>query len=267
MEEQEDRSIVDSFAIRGYKSFGARFQRFAPLAKVNVLIGQNNSGKSNVLSFLHTVYSELSRNKEVRLDELDKHKPNSIGFAWGIAIALSENENGEIEDSLGVHKRLGPTSPHDSTREDFMDVLTRLAEIDGSDYAWIDFIDQNLRSIYIPKWIQAFKGLNQRGAQDIAHKLTTNSNGRLEDHLIPRIVENIVPAIQPIETTLIPAIRKIGQKGTQINGFGGEGIIDRLVQLQNPNVHNQGDRRKFEKINEFLRSVYGKHKCYNRNTA
>jgi len=40
-------------------------------------------------------------------------------------------------------------------------------------------------------------------------------------------------------------------------GFGGEGIIERLVRLQNPDVHNQSDRNKFENINKFLQSVTG----------
>jgi predicted ATPase len=42
-------------AIAGYRSFGEEIQHFEQLAKVHLLIGKTNAGKSNVLHFLHNV--------------------------------------------------------------------------------------------------------------------------------------------------------------------------------------------------------------------
>jgi AAA15 family ATPase/GTPase len=48
------------FGIAGYRSFREREQRFAPCGQINLLIGQNNSGKSNALRFLQSRYFLLA---------------------------------------------------------------------------------------------------------------------------------------------------------------------------------------------------------------
>lgn len=47
--------LIPNLAIAGYRSFGAQTQYFDRFAKINIFIGQNNAGKSNVLRFLHEV--------------------------------------------------------------------------------------------------------------------------------------------------------------------------------------------------------------------
>src|SRR4051812_11945746 len=43
--------FIAGFAFTGYRSFWGGLQYLGPLAKVNLIAGQNNSGKSNVLRF------------------------------------------------------------------------------------------------------------------------------------------------------------------------------------------------------------------------
>ncbi|MEE9252796.1 MAG: AAA family ATPase [Thermodesulfobacteriota bacterium] len=43
--------ILDGFEIAGYRSFGEEIVFIPDLGKVNVFIGKNNSGKSNILRF------------------------------------------------------------------------------------------------------------------------------------------------------------------------------------------------------------------------
>ena len=63
------------------------------------------------------------------------------------------------------------------------------------------------------------------------------------------------PNFKSIKVELIPSIRQIGKQGSVSEDFSGDGIIERLVRLQNPDFHNQHDRQKFLYINEFLRNV------------
>jgi len=42
----------EGFGFAGYRSFGAELTKIAPLKKINFIIGQNNSGKSNIINFL-----------------------------------------------------------------------------------------------------------------------------------------------------------------------------------------------------------------------
>ena len=88
---------ITSFAIGGYRSFGNKIQRFANLSKINLFIGQNNSGKSNILRFLHEIYPELAINngKPLYLTPLDRHLPISTNFVTGTCISLYKNESGE----------------------------------------------------------------------------------------------------------------------------------------------------------------------------
>jgi len=42
---------LDGIAISGYRSFGSELVKINDLAKINIFIGKNNSGKSNILRF------------------------------------------------------------------------------------------------------------------------------------------------------------------------------------------------------------------------
>lgn len=49
--------FIDGFALANYRSFGPDVQRIGTFGKINFFIGQNNSGKSNILLFLTNYYS------------------------------------------------------------------------------------------------------------------------------------------------------------------------------------------------------------------
>ncbi len=84
---------LPSFAIGGYRSFGATIQRIGELSQINLFIGQNNCGKSNILRFVHEIYPRLSGTSlDLQLSTLDRHIPNDAPFVVGTAVSLrSEN--------------------------------------------------------------------------------------------------------------------------------------------------------------------------------
>jgi AAA15 family ATPase/GTPase len=47
--------MIDGFSISGYRSFGFDEVQIGDLAKLNVFIGKNNCGKSNILRFLKRI--------------------------------------------------------------------------------------------------------------------------------------------------------------------------------------------------------------------
>jgi chromosome segregation ATPase len=55
--------LIHGFSLAGYRSFGPNLQRFGPCSKINLIVGQNNSGKSNVLRFICTKYNELAASR------------------------------------------------------------------------------------------------------------------------------------------------------------------------------------------------------------
>ena len=52
---------LEGIGLGGYRSFGADIQLLGPLVKVNLLVGQNNAGKSNILRFLVYHLAELKK--------------------------------------------------------------------------------------------------------------------------------------------------------------------------------------------------------------
>jgi len=58
-----DKKIIRGFGISGYRSFGKDIVQIRDLEKVNVFVGKNNSGKSNILRFCQKLF-ELEYNSE-----------------------------------------------------------------------------------------------------------------------------------------------------------------------------------------------------------
>src|SRR4051794_698431 len=86
--------FIDGFGIAGYRSFGSTIQRFGPCSKVNIFIGQNNSGKSNILSYLLTRYGRVASAAGTNSakwqsgDNLDRHIGGNASFSAAFGIDL-----------------------------------------------------------------------------------------------------------------------------------------------------------------------------------
>ena len=94
--------FLDGFGLSGYRSFGEEVQKIGPLQKINFFIGQNNSGKSNILLFLknhfHSVFQPEKNTQRVsiKFNQLDKclgYEEKAVRFA--IALNL-DGKNYEV---------------------------------------------------------------------------------------------------------------------------------------------------------------------------
>jgi len=250
----QDNLLIKLFSLSGYRSFGENIQRFEKLSKINLFIGQNNCGKSNVLRFIHDIYPNLSKNNSINLDPLDRHMPSGVRFTVGIAISLKQNNEGEFEDfNQQVLQEFRDHARNTQVPGYAIRAFQKKAEFDCTEDAWFDF-GSDLKLI-VSLWKAAFDILEDREISDLWSGLTGKARGGRDQHWFPESLSSLTPRFNPLIAVLIPAIRKIGDKGSVSKDFSGEGIIERLVKLQNPDVHNQSDRNKFESINKFLRNV------------
>ncbi len=48
--------LLKGFGFSGYRNFGDNLVKISPLKKINMIIGQNNVGKSNIINFLSSQY-------------------------------------------------------------------------------------------------------------------------------------------------------------------------------------------------------------------
>lgn len=246
---------LNSFAIGGYRSFGRSVQRFEKLSQINLFIGQNNCGKSNILRFIHEVYPRLTNNPvNLQLTPLDRHMPSGGMFVSGISISLPQN----IATQADFIKEISPKIIENSNKKENLDFVFMLfdkkAQLDGTgDQVWFDF--QENKSLQSSNWIDAFKILDDQRLRSLWNGVTNTTGGSRDQNWFPETLNRLTPGFRSITVKMIPAIRQIGKHGSVSDEFSGEGIIERLAKLQNPDVLNQKDKGKFQQINNFLRNV------------
>jgi energy-coupling factor transporter ATP-binding protein EcfA2 len=247
--------MIKDLALAGYRSFGAKPQYFEDFSKINVFIGRNNSGKSNVLRFLTAVYPHLAHHKAYTFDALDSHMPGYPPFQVGIPYRF-EMLHGV--PSVVDGELLRPIFRKEEKFQNGLRVLAKLfqekANFDGTAGAAWAFVDHG--SLFLTDgWPEAFKKIEDSDVRSLWIAVTNYASGGVRDQWIADILSALRPRFPAIKSQLIPAIREIGQKNSAMEGYGGSGIIERLSMLESPGVLKQSEREKFNEINRFLVNV------------
>ena len=181
-----NKLLVESFSLAGYRSFGATIQRFEKLAKINLFIGQNNCGKSNVLRFIHDVYPLLSKGKVLKLDPIDRHMPSGTKFVAGVAVSLEKEASGEYE---AFNREIGHRLKPKAAQADALRVFQKKAELDGSKHTWFDF-GSDLKLIDTP-CKESFDLLNDQEIYDIWRCLANQTGGDRDIHWYPESLDRL----------------------------------------------------------------------------
>lgn len=248
-------NLIDGFGFSGYRSFGQEIAKIGPLRKVNFIVGKNNSGKSNIINFLLKNFSCLSKGRGAAIncfkrEDLDQHISKSrVEPRLAIPIfsvdAYIKVLMPDERASISVRECLGKLlNSRFFVKEN--GVLWLVYKLDlSTNQASLDVDKNEIRSL-----------LDMREWSMLWSKLTGRTGGSAESHWIPETLARMSyfpDYIPPIE--LIPAIRKIGEAGSEAQDYSGTGIIERLAKLQNPLITEQNRRRKFQEINQFVREV------------
>src|SRR4051812_36454121 len=102
--------LIDGFGITKFRSFGKQLQQIGPFTKINLLVGQNNSGKSNILLFIrdyyHRVLEATKSGQRLILTGLDMHLGlNSDGEYFSFCLPLDGNRYNELMSKLPDDRR------------------------------------------------------------------------------------------------------------------------------------------------------------------
>lgn len=253
---------VDGFGISGFRSFGSDIQLFPSLDKINLLIGQNNSGKSNVLRWLSNHFAGIiescrSSNLFAPFKELDRHLGGDTGvFTFYIGLSLSGERYSLWEEQL--KQKINGKSNFNCIER----IINSPIVSPDKETAWFKYEAAPNSQLNISKsFLEALQKSNilaDREWNSIWSALTGSSGGGLIQHWIPSTIQAISPvsrAVPPV--TIIPAIREITPASDGKTDFSGTGLIDRLAKLQNPNYTEQHLKEQFEDINCFLQNVTG----------
>lgn len=253
--------LLNGFGFSGYRSFGNELVKIAPLKKINLIIGQNNVGKSNIINFLDCQYKYFYERvkgngrplseREKSFTEIDKHISNDVDIRHRIAFPI-------LKKDLDIY--LNEKFPNGGHSIDYArKLLTSDIFIDEDENIWFHYVSDNINekfSLEIKDNDEVKKLLTSHEWSIIWSLLTAQTGGSIDRYWIPeslKALQYIPLSIPNIE--IIPAIRKIGTVNSKASDYSGEGIIERLAKIQNPSTLEQEKKKRFGEINTFLQEV------------
>jgi predicted ATPase len=247
--------FIEGFGISEFRSFGRDLQRIGPLAKINFFIGQNNSGKSNILLFLTRCWGRVhGPHIGFTFEALDRHIGDSSGrfvFEFGL-----EFGGPNYEALLKGHQdKITPIITRFLEKLFKSEVLTNRTGL-----AWFRYDGEWGKSLSLSRtfieMVYSQKILTNSEWEILWSALTNQTGGNIKGNWIPKTLEILSPTnLSPPKVNLVPAIRKFGSGDEKADDFSGIGIIHRLAKLQNPRHDEQPMKERFQQINKFLQTV------------
>lgn len=243
--------FLHGVAIANFRGIGEETAFIGPFSRFNFLIGPNNAGKSCVLIFIAKhLRPKVNALSEPVLQQLDipiGRSAGSVKMGFGVPTAC-------------VRANLIAKFPSLSVRPQFVQLIDRiLSAMEDSGLVWLKREGGNLGSMTFNAESPELPtdATMQRAWQDLWHALTKQTGGGFKQHWVPETLGAIIRAGEiPIpEVSLIPAIREISAKGHEFKDWTGTGLIEELARLQNPGFGDREKKIKFNRINQFLKSV------------
>ena len=245
--------FIDGFRISGYRSFGAHEQEIGELEKVNVFIGKNNSGKSNILRFIERlpqifVSHHYGRDKAKPLFEPlhDLHKGATSCDRINFSLLIGKNSAAKTVMDEAFNKL-------------FPQIGNRVEE--WRDGVWIPYSITNLHDGETKFDVVVLSDLLKKSYSEYqivqAFSLDGWQGGTREAQLEHVAVKFDLLKSCKFEVSTIPAYRKITAESADWE-LNGRGLIQKLNMLKNPVVGREEDQERFRDINQFLRDILGK---------
>lgn len=172
--------IIKNFAIGGYRSFGS-VQYFPSFKKINLFIGRNNSGKSNILRYINNFHAPNPRKKHV-FKTIDRHQPNGGSFISGLLC--------ETDYHLITQRFLSQNNIHEQKQlsETIRKIYDLVAQNNEQNLCWTLFkYPQNLP--INDAWENAIKKLNNNELAILWQSLTNHHNGDRVRHWEPQVIQ------------------------------------------------------------------------------
>jgi hypothetical protein len=251
----EEAILLPGFSVSGFRNLhGDSMLTFSPLTKVSLLAGQNNSGKSNILTFV----SRYLNSREHRitapeaLDVPQAKYDSEKGFRYSIAI---HDSSPAIHSALARAKLQGGGAAQ--RFEAFL--KARAFHPTGDDLIWVTISMPSKGDTDTVPDLQQLVGLREQLGEmflsRLSNDLTHTAGGAANDdakRLIGLIdVRSILPPVQMIGT-----FRRADNSTTDNASHDGTGLISSLQRLQNPRAQDRKDRERFDAVNRFVRTVF-----------
>lgn len=259
--------LLDGISISGYRSFGRVAQELKGFSKINLLLGRNNSGKSNVLRIIYDHIPHLPPHYVGTVSLIPgRDAPKGLEEA-PLYLGLWVTKNGQAIVRLLNSQKL---SGNQDKREELLNIL-----FESRDGFWIytrhlirdaqqfqthtpDVREKTVASLNLQDraWRRLLYIITGRQGGDLVTQQADTLNA-LWELLFARETVDLIPSTRSI-TMNNHSISRDSSGNSLKDGrpyHGGYGVIDELAQAQNPTLENEHLRSRFLLVNEFLRTV------------
>jgi hypothetical protein len=260
------------FGVANYRSVFGASQMLAPLQSVNLLAGQNNTGKSNMLRVAHQLLGACSgagyQTTVTGLTDLDI--PSGLAQGGQLQLLVGISTEDDLPSKLfGANEAKLDGGGQVGVKAVFNTSAFRLTD---DPIYWFRFeIEPQQKNMNLtPSVAQLQKAMaeldhTQRQYVSNASSGITNQSGGEMHHDLERLVKEAAPLryVPPVRT--IVAFRQItllqgnlpgdDSDATPEDVGSGAAIVKYLLRLQNPDHSKIGDKAKFAAMNDFLKTV------------
>lgn len=251
-------AFLSGIGLGNYRSFYSDLQTVAPLSKINLVAGQNNAGKSNLLRFVAMLGGLRQAESLTALDRpigSATDGPHRAAIAIRLPTAdvadrLRGDRGGLRLDAKALALALGAPS----------------LRLTGDDLLWVVFTIANSGDRHTgvaltidEEWLgRVFNEATEEGAgqafREASMGLTgTSGGGRLED--LRRVIDSlqVQAAVPPVIS--VNAFRRISPASEGAANYDGAGVIDQLANLDRPAAGDVESEKRFSAIQDFVRSI------------
>jgi predicted ATPase len=264
----ETNRLLRGFGIAGFRSFGREMQFIGPLAKINLIVGANNCGKSNVLRFaadhLAAISQKIAQVQQSTIPAVDLPIGEGSSFRLALAVPNDDQYSFDLAKSLLRDQHAGRINECAAAIQS----LVRKTLVNHSDgISWVvvdpssvtrdnfgldpDFL-ANL--CQVDRYGNHSNGMTARQWKLLFEATTSMTGGDIR-HWVGRVVSWLVQKNLPtFQCATVPAVREIDSSEQELSGSG-KGLISQLAKLQNPILSHLSERKKFRAIENFVREV------------
>lgn len=242
--------MLNGFSIAGFRNFSDGDQWIGPLSRINIFIGTNNSGKSNILRYIQRVISPAitpNRHASIQLQGVDRPR------------------NGRLANSFNWTFQFKPqnlVAPGTVWQASWSAALETGRVLQDEKMIVGITLGEASQGRYYTGSVPELPSADQREIQR-AWSSTASMSGGSFDNWWPDLINKIIQrSLFDIRPHFIPAFRQIPTKLEEFYSefpkqSGDQHLIEQLAELAHPPYDQQDKKLKFEKLRKFIGEIIG----------
>lgn len=247
--------LVAGVGFGGYRSFASEpVTRLSSLGKLNLIAGQNNAGKSNILRVIHGMF---------QVGE-DASRDIDVISAWDRPVGDPEHRL-SLEVAYPVELLRDSAFPGWEAQPIFIKrFFDEIEKADPDGLLWLRYepakltlnnaTSSNSRNWLVPLW-ESLSDRGQQATRDLYGAIFRMVNSNYID-VLGNVLAHIARSRPPLpQVRTISGIRELGVDVEAQSSLTGAGIKKTLLQLQNPSTLQLDDRKKFQQLQRFVQTV------------